>query len=244
MLADVGAVTGAAHDALARFVADGGLLLRFAGSRLAASDDDLVPVALRRGGRTFGGALSWDKPKTLAPFDRTSPFFGLSTSDEVTVSRQVLAEPDAGLPAKTWAQLSDGTPLVTAERRGKGTIVLVHVTADTTWSNLPLSGLFVDMLRRIVDLSGQSGPAPTEAAALRAGEPGTVLGPTRILDGFGVPGSAPPTTKPIPSTFVGTGDGRPPAGFLRPRRQPPRGERARAGRQAATRRPRWPAPAP
>ena len=28
--------------------------------------------------------------------------------------------------------------------------MLFHVTADTTWSNLPLSGLFVEMLRRIV----------------------------------------------------------------------------------------------
>ena len=66
------------------------------------------------------------------------------------MTRQVLAEPEAGLAEKTWARLADGTPLVTAERRGKGLIVLFHVTADTTWSNLPLSGLFVDMLRRIV----------------------------------------------------------------------------------------------
>ena len=62
----------------------------------------------------------------------------------------MLAEPEAGLAEKTWARLADGTPLVTAARRGKGLIVLFHVTADTTWSNLPLSGLFVDMLRRVV----------------------------------------------------------------------------------------------
>ena len=29
-------------------------------------------------------------------------------------------------------------------------IVLFHVTADTRWSDLPLSGSFVDMLQRIV----------------------------------------------------------------------------------------------
>ena len=38
-------------------------------------------------------------------------------------------------------------------------LVLFHVTADTTWSNLPLSGLFVDMLRRIVALSGETAAA-------------------------------------------------------------------------------------
>ena len=123
------------------------MLVRFAGTRLAAGDDDLIPTALRRGGRTLGGALSWETPKHIAPFEAPSPFVGLAAPDEVTVTRQVLAEPEPGLADKTWARLADGTPLVTAERRGKGLIVLFHVTADTTWSNLPISGLFVDMLR-------------------------------------------------------------------------------------------------
>ena len=60
--------------------------------------------------RTLGGALSWETPKRLAPFDRDSPFFGLSVPDEVTVSRQVLAEPEPGLAAKTWGRPADGTP--------------------------------------------------------------------------------------------------------------------------------------
>jgi hypothetical protein len=121
ILADVGMVAGQVHDDLARFVEAGGILVRFAGTHLAGASDDLVPVRLRRGGRVLGGAMSWDTPKKLAPFDRESPFFGLTVPDEVTVSRQVLAEPDPGLSAKTWARLSDGTPLVTAARRRQGT---------------------------------------------------------------------------------------------------------------------------
>ena len=74
------------------------MLLRFAGTRLAASSDDLTPVRLRRGGRVLGGSLSWDTPKRLAPFERESPFHGLNISDEISVTRQVLAEPEAGLP--------------------------------------------------------------------------------------------------------------------------------------------------
>ena len=73
------------------------MLVRFAGARLAAGDDDLTPTALRRGGRTLGGALSWDTPKHVAPFEKGSPFFGLAAPDEVTVTRQVLAEPEPGL---------------------------------------------------------------------------------------------------------------------------------------------------
>ena len=119
-LTDVGVVAGAARDRLAKFVEDGGLLIRFAGTRLANSSDDLVPVALRRGGRVLGGALSWETPKTLAPFDADSPLSGIKISKEVTVTRQVLAEPEAGLPGKTWAALADGTPLITAARRAHG----------------------------------------------------------------------------------------------------------------------------
>ena len=148
---------GEAHDRLARWIEDGGVLVRFAGPRLAASDDDLVPVRLRRGGRILGGSLSWDKPQPLAAFPRESPFSGMAVPNDVTVSRQVLAEPDAALTENTWATLADGTPLVTAARRGKGLIVLFHVTGDTRWSDLPLSGTFVDMLKRIVALAGTNG---------------------------------------------------------------------------------------
>ena len=101
------------------------------------------------GGRTIGGALSWEQPAKLAPFEADSPFAGLAVPADVTVSRQVLAEPDLDLASKTWARLADGTPLVTAEKRGQGWIVLVHTTANADWSNLALSGLFVEMLRRI-----------------------------------------------------------------------------------------------
>jgi len=209
VLADMSVPPGPARDKLLEFVESGGVLVRFAGTRLAAGDDDLIPTALRRGGRTLGGALSWETPKHIAPFDKDSPFLGLAAPDEVAVSRQVLAEPEPGLAGKTWARLADGTPLVTAAPRGKGLIVLFHVTADTTWSNLPLSGLFVDMLRRVVARSGAAGnlqkaPGP-EGQATRA--------PYRILDGFGALGAPPATAAPIGEDFVGPGDGAHPPGF-------------------------------
>jgi hypothetical protein len=215
LLADVGVVAGIAHDRLESFVQDGGVLVRFAGTRLAGSSDDLVPVALRRGGRTLGGSLSWDTPKKLAPFERASPFFGLPVSDEVTVTRQVLAEPEAGLPARTWAALADGTPLVTAERQGKGTIVLFHVTADTTWSNLPLSGLFVDMLRKILAISAETGKTDEDAASAGKQQAAT-LAPLSTLDGFGTLGQPPSTAKPIPANFTDVAGAEHPPGFYGP----------------------------
>jgi hypothetical protein len=162
-------------EALVKWMDGGGTVLRFAGPRIAdQSRDDLLPVTLRRGGRTLGGALSWETPATLAPFDASSPFAGLDIPKDVTVSRQVLAEPTLDLGEKTWARLSDGTPLVTAEKHGKGWLVLVHTTSDPQWSTLGLSGLFVDMLRRIVALS--------QGVAGASDKP---LPPVETLDGYG-----------------------------------------------------------
>lgn len=198
VLADIGALDGDTVGKINGFIQRGGVLLRFAGARLAAASDDLTPVRLRRGGRTLGGGLSWDTPRKLAPFTRESPFFGLALTDDVRVSRQILAEPEADLARKTWAALEDGTPVVTGERRGDGMIAMMHVTADTTWSNLPLSGLFVEMLRKVVGLAGTG---PTEAQ----GEDARVetLSPTRVLDGSGAFRSPPPTAQPVARTFAG-----------------------------------------
>ncbi|MGL4813498.1 MAG: DUF4159 domain-containing protein [Beijerinckiaceae bacterium] len=210
VLADVGTLNRAAHDALAKFTDEGGVLIRFAGSRLAAANDDLVPVKLRRGGRTLGGTLSWETPRTLAPITDTSPFKGLKPPTEVQITRQILAEPEPSLSAKTWAALSDGTPVVTGETRGKGLIALFHVTADTTWSNLPLSGLFVDMLRTLVNLSSSS-VDPQRGTGERSNE--ATLAPLRTLDGFGAFRSPPPTAKPIAANYDGRATPDHPPGF-------------------------------
>jgi hypothetical protein len=193
VLADTGTLPPDIRDRLVRYMDEGGLVLRFAGSRLAAAEgDDLVPVKLRRGGRSLGGALSWESPRTLAPFEPTSPFHGLTLPRDVGITRQLLAEPSADLGARTWASLADGTPIITADRRGKGMLVLVHVTADTTWSNLPLSGLFVDLMRRIVDLAGTG-----DGAGRATGGERVTVAPVRTLDGFGVFQAPPPTARPI-----------------------------------------------
>ena len=212
-LADVGNVAGEARDQLNAWVDGGGMLVRFAGPRLAASDDDLVPVKLRRGGRVLGGSLSWEKPQQLAAFAKDSPFGTMTVPNDVTVTRQVLAEPEAGLVERTWATLADGTPLVTASKHGKGMIVLFHVTADTRWSDLPLSGAFVEMLRRIVALAGSTVTSETASDSRTVRE---MIAPTRILDGFGAFGPPTATTRPVPVGYVARASADHPPGFYGP----------------------------
>lgn len=160
---------------LAEWIEGGGLLIRFAGPILAEQPDELTPAKLRPGGRALGGAMSWSEPLGVAPLPAKGPLAGLSPPAGVAVARQALAEPGPELAEVTWAALADGTPLVTGSAWGEGLLVLVHVDAGPDWSDLPLSGFFVEMLRRLTALSTNRGAAKlTEDAAALS-----------VLDGFG-----------------------------------------------------------
>ena len=132
-------------------------------------------------------------------FRAASPFNGLAMPDEVTVSRQVLAEPArelcrphlgaagrrhaAGHRAAAWA------------RAGSCCSTSPPVP---TWSSLPLSGLYVDMLKRLLALS--AGTPARELARL------TSLPPVSLLDGFGhtVPRRRPMSRRSPRSDFAHT----------------------------------------
>ena len=190
------------HDDLVQWIDQGGVLVVFAGPRIAALDTgsgsdgearlaELLPVVLRSGGRAIGGAMSWRRPATIAPFQTDSPFQGLIIPNDVRIQRQVLAEPTLDLDGKTWARLADGTPLVTARPQGEGMIVLFHVTANAEWSNLPLSGLFVDMLQRVMQVShGVDG-------GVGGGTGSGLMSPQRTLNGLGMLGVAPVSAVPL-----------------------------------------------
>ena len=168
------------EDKIQQWVENGGTLLRFAGPRLAAQedqDDELLPVQIREGDRTLGGGIARNKAATIAPFEEGSPFFGLETDDNIVIKRKVIAEPGLETEEKTWATLSDGTPFVTGARAGDGWVVLVHTTANTNWSNLPLSKLFIDMMRNVV--------AHSQGIAADVDEIGGSFEPIKLLDGLG-----------------------------------------------------------
>ena len=244
VLADVGSLGDAERDALVPWIEQGGLLVRFAGPRLAQSgvgqleEDPLLPVRLRAGGRSIGGAMSWGAPRRLRPFPEASPFAGLAVPRDVDISSQVMAQPDPDLPGRVLASLEDGTPLVTGRALGDGRVVLFHVTASADWSSLPLSGLFVQMLERLTQSAGGLANAPETLE-------GTIWTPLQVLDGFGalappslvagVPGERLAEARPSAETPPGiyaSGERRVALNVMRARRRP------RAARAAARRRDR------
>ncbi|AEK54862.1 MULTISPECIES: DUF4159 domain-containing protein [Brucella] len=191
IMADIGTLPEPVIEQLTRWIENGGTLVRFAGPRLAgASDNDpLLPVKLRKGERALGGTLSWSEPQKLRAFPDKSPFAGLAIPQDVNVNRQVLAEPSFDLNDKAYAILQDGTPLVTGERRGHGNIVLFHIAPDATWSSLPISGAFVEMLRRIVSLSQRTGAQDNQASLS--------LPPFQLLSAAGALTPPTPEAKPL-----------------------------------------------
>ncbi|NNE22027.1 MAG: DUF4159 domain-containing protein [Rhizobiales bacterium] len=195
VLADVGKLGPSQLNPISEWVESGGVLVRFAGPRLAGGHDELVPVELRTGGRALGSALSWEQPQRLAPFPEAGPFAGLAVDDTVTVKRQVLAQPSPELSGKVWASLEDGTPLITASKQGSGLIILFHVTANGDWSNLPFTGLFVELLLRVLDLAPGVGAADGAKAA--AGDVASSYVPVRALSGFGTLTAPPVDASPI-----------------------------------------------
>ncbi len=197
ILPDASRIAPTDSAALRRWLENGGLLVRFAGPRLANDADEFVPVRLRPGSRTLGSALAWETPLGIGAFPNDSPYAGITPPADVQVRRQVLAEPASLQEARVWATLSDNSPLVTAQARGRGLIVLYHISAGPDWSDLPLSGLFVEMLRRTLAFAGRS-----DGAGQREITGGPYVA-QRLLDGYGALAPAPQDSQPIaPETFA------------------------------------------
>ncbi|MDP3736776.1 MAG: DUF4159 domain-containing protein [Hyphomonadaceae bacterium] len=196
VMGDRGTISEADGDRLNKWIEDGGVLIRFAGPRLAAQNDPLTPTQLRPTSRNLGSSLSWETPQRIAEFAVSSPFFGIPRPTDAVVRQQVLAQPSAELDSLTWARLEDGTPLVTAARMGRGELILFHVTADPDWSDLPYTGAFVEMLRRSVVSGGDRSRSSVAAEG--------ALTPIRTLDGFGVLGPPSSAAQPIAAETFAT----------------------------------------
>ena len=162
LLDDEGKIADQEKNQLRQWIDSGGILLRFAGPRLIAGASDsgagmLLPAPLRRGGRSLTGALTWTKPLSIGTFNASSPLADLTPASDTLVRKQVLTEPGAIDDKNIWARLTDGTPLITARQMGKGRVILIHTGASPSWSDLPFSGMFVQILERLAHFATNSG---------------------------------------------------------------------------------------
>jgi hypothetical protein len=159
-LLNVRSASAAAAAALAAFVRRGGGLIVFAGEDLDAGayrrlfgrgEEPLLPLPLR--------------PVAVAAPDRSrftrvtsvddahpvfAPFRGLNVFRPVRIYKSGRIDLHASTPMVTLARLADGQPLVLEHSAGKGKVVFIAVTADASWSNLPVTDVFLPMIHQIV----------------------------------------------------------------------------------------------
>lgn len=195
ILPDISTMPQDALNKLNTWVNEGGLLLRFVGPNMTQNNrqNALTPLPLRAEARNVEGSLSWDKPLKLSPLTPDSPLYGIAYDEEIEVSGQILPSISASgtdeNAAQNWMTLEDGTPIITAKQQEQGLLVMVHTTASPLWSNLALSGVYVDMLKRILTFAGQSHAINTNQVGL--------LQPVRTMDGFGTLQSPGQNVKPL-----------------------------------------------
>ncbi len=134
---------------LKKWVSNGGLLVRFCGSKFVNSDSMLLSSKIEKKRiRYLGGNLSWNNEIGIKEFPSNSIFNGLKIPDNIIIKKQLLFESQSNQEFDILATLKDDTPLVSLKNLGKGKIVFFHFTANNDWSNIPLTSLFVDMLSR------------------------------------------------------------------------------------------------
>lgn len=167
-------------DALEKWIAQGGILIRFSGDAMAQRD--ILPVAtkMQLGVRALGGDITWEDAPTLDAFPSTSPLYGLEIRDRLTIRKQLLADPALLDENYVWAFLSDNTPFITARQIDNGFVTVIHTSADPSWSDFPLTGLYVDILQRILDLAD----SPLSAFNAEDNARG-LFKPLAVLDGTG-----------------------------------------------------------
>lgn len=153
---DAVTISGAAADKIQQWVEGGGTLVRFAGPNMARqshANDPLLPLDLRQGARSLSAnpsAPDVSDGANIGSFNPTSPLRGIALDGDIEIHSQIMVQPGPDVSSKIWASLDDGTPLVSADQKGEGQVILFHTTANTAWGELPLSDNFVDILLGVV----------------------------------------------------------------------------------------------
>jgi hypothetical protein len=197
------------HEQLQQWIEDGGTLVRFAGSRMANQNldapisisptsiapelttDALLPVKLGSITR-YNGLVTWQKPQGIKEFSANSPLAKMKIDKDIRIKTLIQAAADMesdlairgiSIADAVWAELEDGSPLITGSKLEEGNLVLIHTSSTPEWSNLPLSITFVEILQRLYDISEYQKTGNSEQSELE--NQSFSATPISLMDGFG-----------------------------------------------------------
>ena len=180
MLSNVAQFTASEARLLGNYVRRGGSLVFFLGDRVRAENynhalaDVPRPILPARLGEVAKNTAARLDPRNyehpiLRPF-RGQEKVGLLSSPVERYFKVKLLEPaasggasprDADLkqnPPQVALALGNGDPLIVTRTAGRGRVVLVTTSADTSWTMLPAWGTYLPLVRQILDwcLAGQA----------------------------------------------------------------------------------------
>jgi len=141
-------------SALGNFVEHGGGLIIAAGKHTDAGDFNRVfgstaPAQLGETVQSRGYSLM-SQVKMDHPIFNAFARSGRLTSTRVYGYHR--ATPKEG--ALTLAALDDGSPIVVEGSRGRGKVLLLTSTLDTAWNDLPLTPMFLPLIRQMLEYLG------------------------------------------------------------------------------------------
>ncbi len=120
--------------------------------------------------------LSFRKDLSIKSFKKGSLFYGLVVPEKIKINKYI--ELKKNLEFKNFqhlAYLENGAPLITEFEIGKGKLVFFHIPANTDWSTLPFSILFVNILEKLNLYS----------KGVKKNSNNQIFKPFKILDGLG-----------------------------------------------------------
>jgi von Willebrand factor type A domain/Aerotolerance regulator N-terminal len=151
---DASGVTEGLASALKNFVEHGGGLILAAGKHTDASDfnrllGSIAPAHLGEVVQSRGYALM-SQVKTDHPIFGAFARSGRLTSTRVYGYHRATAKEGA----LTVAALDDASPIVVEGSAGRGKVLLVTTTLDTAWNDLPLTPMFLPLVRQMLEYLG------------------------------------------------------------------------------------------
>jgi hypothetical protein len=154
ILNDASGMNEGLASSLKAFVERGGGLIIAAGKHTDASDFNrslgaVAPARLGEVVQSRGYALM-SQVKTDHPIFSAFARSGRLTSTRVYGYHRATAKEGA----LTLAALDDGSPIVVEGSAGRGKILLVTTTLDTAWNDLPLTPMFLPLVRQMLEYLG------------------------------------------------------------------------------------------
>ncbi len=156
---DVESLSDPLAAAIKTFVEQGGGLIVACGKHTSASEynrvfANVLPAQISDVAQTRGGYALMSQIKTDHPVFSAFTKSGRLTSTRVYAYHR--SEPKE--TAAVLAALDDGSPVLIEGLAGRGKVLLLTTTLDTAWNDLPLTPMFLPLIRQMLEhLSGNEG---------------------------------------------------------------------------------------